>query len=383
MAADLSDYDPASIASLPSNRLAFFILSTYGEGDPSDNASSFWEWIRTPQVISLVNLQYAAFGLGNSNYKYYNRVVEVVVESLNELGAKPLLSVAKADDARATTEEDFMSWKDDLFSMFRQYLHLEENPATYLSAIDVTQDQSLEPIDLHHGEPAHSRDNPKAATACSPIGALSIKDSKELFTSKERSCIHIEVDLTDYPEMHYKTGDHLAIWPTNPDEEVDCLIAALDQYDHRDSPIHLKSSDTAIKLKVPSPTSLNALFRYYLEICAPLSRATVLGLAQFAPTPAARAYVLQLGQERIAYANFLRHTHLTFGRLLSLASPTMSWSQLPLSYVIECLHPIQPRYYSISSSSVISPRRPSITALVSRSPLPENPTQTVPGLTTN
>lgn len=383
MAADLSDYDPCSIACLPPTRLAVFILSTYGEGDPSDNANSFWEWITTPQDVSLANLQYTAFGLGNSNYKYYNRVVDVVVESLNKLGATSLLSVAKADDAKQTTEEDFLSWKENLFNMFKQHLHLKERPITYQPTIAIIEDESLDVIDLHHGEPAHSRDNSRAAAACSAIKALSIKSSKELFTSKERNCIHMELDLTAQPEMHYKTGDHLAVWPMNPEEEVEYLLAALGLLDQRDRPVHLKALDTTVKIKVPTPTTVNALFRYYLEICAPLSRDTILGLAQFAPTPDARTYVLKLGQEKTFYADFLRHTHLTFGRLLSLASPTAPWSQLPLAYVVDSLHKIQPRYYSISSSSVISPRRPSITALVSASPLPENPTQSIRGLTTN
>jgi NADPH-ferrihemoprotein reductase len=39
--ADLSDYDPVAIALIPESKLAFFILSTYGEADPSDNAVDF------------------------------------------------------------------------------------------------------------------------------------------------------------------------------------------------------------------------------------------------------------------------------------------------------------------------------------------------------
>ena len=29
-----------------------------------------------------------AFGLGNSNYKYYNQVIDVVVEALEKFGAR-------------------------------------------------------------------------------------------------------------------------------------------------------------------------------------------------------------------------------------------------------------------------------------------------------
>jgi NADPH-ferrihemoprotein reductase len=383
MTADLSDYDAESIALLPRSKLAIFILATYGEGDPSDNASGFWEWINKAQDVSLSSLQYVAFGLGNSNYKYYNRVVDVVVESLNRLGATLLLPVGKADDAERATTEDFLSWKDGLFHMFRQDLHLEERPVEYQPTIAVVEDESLEPIDLHHGEPAHSRDNPKAPAACSPIQALSVRNPRELFTSVERNCVHMELDLSDHPEIHYKTGDHLAVWPTNPDGEVECILTALGLLQRREVPISLKVLDPSIKLKLPTPTTPSALFRYYLEICAPLSRDTILGLAQFASTPEAKTYILKLAHDKQSYADFLTHTHLTFGRLLSLASPNQPWSDLPLAYVIEALPTLQPRYYSISSSSVLSPRRPAITALVSTETLSGIPAQKIHGLTSN
>lgn len=57
--------------------------------------------------------------------------------------------------------------------------------------------------------------------------------------------------------------------------------------------------------------------------------------------------------------------------------------KLPLSYLIQILPRTQPRYHSISSSSVLSPHAPSITALDSTSPLPNAPTSPIHSLTTN
>ncbi|OAP59763.1 NADPH-ferrihemoprotein reductase [Fonsecaea erecta] len=383
LSADLSDYDSDSIAQLSNGQLAIFILSTYGEGDPSDNANGFWDWINSNPPDTLPDLQYAAFGLGNSNYKYYNRVVDVVVEALQKKGATLLLPVGKADDAERSTDEDFLSWKDDLFAMFRNRLGLEERLVEYQPTIVVTEDDSLTPIDLHHGEPAHSRDNPKAAASCSPIRPLSITNPRELFQSSERNCVHMELDLAEHPEIHYKTGDHLAVWPTNPESEVEILLTALQLHGRQDTPISLKSVDAATKLQIPTPTTIHALFHRYLEICAPVSRSTIQGLAAFAPSPDAKSWVLRLGQDKISYLSYLRKNHLTLGRLLKLASPDEPWAHLPLSYVIEALPLMQPRYYSISSSSVLSPRRAAITALVASDNVPENQKQKILGVTSN
>ncbi|KAF2090285.1 riboflavin synthase domain-like protein [Saccharata proteae CBS 121410] len=383
MAADLSDYDAETIALIPRTKLVIFFMSTFGEGDPSDNTAGFWDWLNKKDSITLTNIRYMAFGLGNSNYKYYNRVIDVVVQALDRAGAEALLPVGKADDAVGATEEDFMAWKDQLFTFFKQDLHYEEREIKYEPTISVVEDESLEPIDLHHGEPVHARDNPKAAAACSPIKPLTIQNPRELFTTPDRNCIHMDLDLSEHPEINYKTGDHLAVWPTNPDAEVERLLKALGLSARSEVPISINSLDSTIKVKLPTPTTATALFRYYLEICAPISRDTMIGLAQFAPSPEAKDYLMNLGKDKPAYADFLTRNHLTVGRLLELASPSKAWDALPLSYIVETLPSIQPRYYSISSSSAIQPRKPSITALVSTTPLPAAPTQTIHGLTTN
>ncbi|PWY93318.1 NADPH-cytochrome P450 reductase [Aspergillus sclerotioniger CBS 115572] len=382
MTADLSDYDPGTISQILQSKLAIFILSTYGEGDPSDNTAEFWDWVNKAHEVSLANLRYCAFGLGNSNYKFYNRVVDVVAQSLDRLGAQSLLPVGRANDAEGATQEDFISWKDDLFTMFKEQLGFEEGEVQYLPTMAVEEDESLEPIDLHHGEP-DVRDTNKASTQCSPVRPVTIASARELFEASDRHCLHMDLDLSSVPEFTYKTGDHLAIWPSNPDAEVERLLQVLGLAARRDVPISIKSLDAATKVRIPTPTTAAALFRYYLEICAPVNRDNVLGLAQFAPTTAAKTYLIQLGQDKAAYANFINRTHVNLGRLLQLTAPDTAWSALPLSYLVETLAPIQPRYYSISSSSVIAPRKPSITAIVSTTPVPENPVELVHGVTSN
>ncbi|KAF2972657.1 hypothetical protein GQX73_g875 [Xylaria multiplex] len=154
IAVDLSDYDPETISQIPNTKLVIFILSTFGEGDPSDNTAGLWRWLhKNSPEISLPGLQYAAFGLGNSNYKYYNRVVDVVVDSLEKAGATAFIPIGRADDANGGTEEDFLSWKTNLFSVFQEKLGCQEREIIYTPTVAVKEDSSLQPIDLHHGTP--------------------------------------------------------------------------------------------------------------------------------------------------------------------------------------------------------------------------------------
>jgi NADPH-ferrihemoprotein reductase len=367
LAADLSDYDAETITQISTSKLVIFVLSTYGEGDPSDNAAGLWDWVTKSENASLRGVKYAAFGLGNSNYKYYNRVVDVVAERLDHWGAQKLLRVGKADDAARSTQEDFMMWKDELFAVFRTIMGFGEQSIEYQPALSAIEDESLEPIDLYQGEPAVDG---KSNSKNSAIKALAIKTSREIFQGGSRNCVHMELDISDQPQLNYKTGDHLAVWPINPEAEVELLLQTLGRQDRADIPILLKSLDPDVGLKVPAPATLSTLLRSYLETCAPVSRDAILGLIQFAPNAEARAVVTKLSQDREYYQQYISHTQLTLGRLLQLASPAQAWTNLPLSWVIETLPALQPRYYSISSSSVLSPRRIAITALVAADSLP-------------
>ena len=383
LVADLSDYDSHTIAEIPNTKFAIFLVSTYGEGDPSDNTAELWSYLRDNNG-PLGSLRYMAFGLGNSKYKYYNKVIDVIVESLNKFGASLLLPVGKANDAEGTTEEDFLTWQDDLFSYFRTSLGHKEGESKYEPSLRTVEDESMEPIDLHLGEPVQHHTVKKSGAKTSVVGVLQIKETRELFSkpSGTRSCVHMELDLSQTPHIGYQTGDHLAVWPMNPNEDVERLLRVLGLDSKRDVPLAILSLDPAnTKVRVPTPTSAQVLFQHYLEICAPVSRQTVLALAQFAPNDEIKSTLLKLGKDKETYSTYLLSNHVTLGRLLE--STNDSWSSLPLPFVIESLSPMTPRYYSISSSSIVSPRSASLTAVVSPTPLSANPTQSIPGLATS
>jgi NADPH-ferrihemoprotein reductase len=378
LVADLSDYDAESIAHIQKTNFAIFILSTYGEGDPSDNTAGLWDWIKKvkDEKTSLADLRYLAFGLGNSNYKYYNRVLDVVADAFDAAGANAIVPRQKADDANGETEEDFQSWKDDVFALFRG-MGYKEKSIEYQPLIEVnltapSSEKPTQDISVHHQQ----------STTNSAIVPLSIKNSRELFTAGDRNCLHLELDLGHH-EVGYKTGDHIGIWPCNPEDEIKRLLDSLGRQAQRNDVFEVKSLDQSCKTKVPSPTTLDAVFRHHLEICGPVSRKTFLDIAQFAPSPESKGMLIEFGRDRECYESLTQNTHITFARLLQLVSPSQPWSNLPLSFIIEALLPLQPRYYSISSSSVISPRRIAVTALVVNKSISTKSDSTIQGLTSN
>ncbi|KIW50639.1 hypothetical protein PV05_09429 [Exophiala xenobiotica] len=392
LVADVSDYDHHTIAELSQSQYAIFIMSTYGEGDPSDNSTSFLSWLKSAPEVSLQNLRFAAFGCGNSNYKYYNAVVDTVVTSLQGLGAKIVLPVGKADEAKGTTDEDFLEWKTTLFAALCTQLGLTEREQEYEPSIKVVMDDSIDLSGVYLGEPLDSNGSNARHTQSGPSSAivpLPICAARELLEgasqSESRSCLHLEVDLSGHPEIKYKTGDHLAVRPINPSSEVTALVDILGLAGRENTPLMIQyvDSNSDNNLNLPSPTTISALFQHYLEICGPVSRESVLSLAQFASSATAKAYLLGLASDKTVFANFLAKHHITLARLLKhvqTVDSVASWSDLPLAFVIESLRPMTPRYYSIASSSITSPRRAALTVANNPQFLLENDTVSIPGL---
>lgn len=310
-------------------------------------------------------------------------MIDVVTEALDRLGANVLMPVGKADDSNGGTDEDFTEWKQSLFALFREKLGFEERPEQYDPTLRVVEDTSLDLIDLNIGEPVKARASKKGAAAISSIQPLPVKVAKKLLSTADRNCLHLELDTNDFPELKYKTGDHLAVWPSNPTSEIQRLASVLGLQAHIQTPLLVQSVDPSVQVKVPSPTTWEALFQYYLEICAPVPRETVLALAQFAPSESSKAALKQLGEDKDAYHDFCSKTHVTLGRLLEIVTSTPgSWSDLPSSFVLESLPTLSPRYYSISSSSIVSPKQISITVATSSEASPTNGAP-IPGLTTD
>lgn len=295
-----------------------------------------------------------------------------------------------------------MAWRDGLLVFLHNDPGLQQYEVKHKPQLEVVPESSLDLSDLHLGEPVPAPQRKlkgmAAAGGNSTIKPMKIKAARELFRNTSQGCLHMDLDLTDIPQITYKTGDHLAVWPIIPDQEVDRLMGVLGLGDRRAEPILIRALDPDVtRVPIPSPTTIETVLRYYLKICAPVPRDAIRAIAEFAPGEMSKDFLLRLGRDRDAYAQFVASNHVNVGRLLEFAaqredgdatSSGGSWSALPLSFLVESLPRTQLRYHSISSSSIISPQNPSITALVSTTSLSPSTAdgvapEDVPGLATN
>ncbi|KAI6808797.1 NADPH--cytochrome P450 [Hortaea werneckii] len=394
MTADLEEYDYENLDQFPEDKVAMFVLATYGEGEPTDNAVEFYEFISSDDVSfsekssdesPLGTLQYVAFGLGNNTYEHYNSMVRNVTKFFDKLGAKRIGTAGEGDDGAGTMEEDFLAWKEPMWSALASAMSLEEREAVYEPVFEVTEKPDMDSEDdtVYLGEPNknHLEGHSKGPYNAHNPYIAPISESRELFNDKTRNCLHMEIDISG-SNLSYQTGDHVAVWPTNAGKEVDRFLDILNLTTKRNMVVGVKGMDATAKVPFPSPTTYDAIVRYHMEICAPVSRQFVSQLAQFSPTDSIKAEMVKIGNDKDLFSEKVAEKNYNIAQFLHYMSNGQKWDKIPFSIFIESLHKIQPRYYSISSSSLVQKNKISITAVVESVEKPGAP-HVVKGVTTN
>ncbi|KAL8731613.1 MAG: hypothetical protein Q9166_003301 [cf. Caloplaca sp. 2 TL-2023] len=395
MVADLEDYDYENLDTFPEDKVAMFVLATYGEGEPTDNAVDFFEFVTGDDASfsggggaedkPLSSMKFVAFGLGNNTYEHYNALVRKVNAALVKLGAQRISAAGEGDDGAGTMEEDFLAWKEPMWTELAEKMNLEEREAVYEPTFGITEreDLDVDTNEVYLGEP---NKNHLEGTSKGPYNSHNpyiapIVESREVFTVKDRNCLHMEIDVSG-SNLTYQTGDHIAVWPTNAGKEVDRFLDILGLTDRRHMVISVKGLDPTARVPFPTPTTYDAAIRYHMEICGPVSRQFVAALAAFAPDEASKDEMARLGEDKDYFREKVSNQYLNIAQVLERVCET-KWTSVPFSIMMESIQKLQPRYYSISSSSLVQKTKISITAVVEEIRIPGSKPNIVKGVTTN
>ncbi|WFD32062.1 NADPH--hemoprotein reductase [Malassezia sp. CBS 17886] len=375
---------------IPADCAAVFVMATYGEGEPTDNAVPMVDFLKSSDVAfsngssQLENLHYVALGLGNRTYEYYNETVREVDQRLSELGATRIGPRGEGDDDKSL-EEDYLTWKDEMFPQLAAHLNLEEGATGDIADFEVAECDAPEKLFLgeYHTRAlngfkgAHDQRNPYAA----PVSEI-----RELFAegTADRSCVHAEFDITG-SGITYQHGDHLGVWPCNPDPQVERFLAVLGLQLKRAQPVSIRSLDPQLaKVPFPAPTTYEAALRYYLDINAHASRLALASFAPYAPSDEARARLDRLSRDRDHFREYVSDRGLKLAQVLqfvagdSLADTDVAKSTVwpvPFDRVISAVPRLGPRYYSISSSPKLCPDKVHVTAVALQYATPQGGTR--------
>jgi len=94
-------------------KTALFIVSTWGDGEPPDDAAEFWYKLESAE-LDLTGLNYAVLGLGDKDYADFNGFARQLDERLTKLGATQLTIRADAD---LDFEDTFVEWSERVLTV--------------------------------------------------------------------------------------------------------------------------------------------------------------------------------------------------------------------------------------------------------------------------
>ena len=299
----MGDY---KLPQLKTEKNILVIVSTYGEGDPPDNAREIVEYLFSKRAPSLKQAYFAVLGLGDSSYEFFCKTGADFDQRLEELGATRIHQRVDCDvDFESSAEAWMAAVLDELAS------RVETKPqSASLSLPSFTASTSS----------AYSRKNPFPAVLLENIvlnGRGSIKATH-----------HVEL-LLEGSGLTYEPGDALGIYPTNAQDVVDDLLQAL--HFNGAEQVHVDGKDITIHA---------ALFRHYEATT--ITRPMMQKYAVLAKNK-------NLDQLLDDKAKKVLNDYLYGREVVDLIADFPAENLSPQAFV-DCLRKLPPRLYSIASS---------------------------------
>ncbi|CAL5223872.1 g6461 [Coccomyxa viridis] len=356
--------------------LIILIMATYGDGEPTDDAAEFCQWLTTKSSDNAVveqllqALPFAVFALGSKKYEHFCAAGKLAYQCMIDLGARPVVERGDGNDDE-DMDADFEAWKASLLSAIDasgllttraegegagNSAHADTHET--LSAYDVIIPDEDTHVRTKVAELFHNFGN--GTRRYVPFLAV-VLTVKELHApSAERSCIHVELDITGSNIM-YTAGDHLGVFSKNGQDTVERAAKALGcslgmaftLVQPVQAPVHLPQP-------FPGPVTVADALAWHVDLLSPVSKPALQGLLALANGEDRGKLERLLNGSAEQYKAWHKQSRCLLEVLEEF--PTI---QPPLgAFFASVAQKLQPRFYSISSSPAADPNVVSLTVAV-------------------
>lgn len=296
---DMADITPAELASVEHTLI---ITSTYGEGDPPDNAMSLHGALMADGAPALKGLNYSVLGLGDSSYPDFCQCSKEFDARLEALGATRVAPMVECD---GDPDDGFAEW----IAATKSVLGGANASAATPALEEAEADEEI----------GYTKKNPFAAKLLNTYNL-----NKE---GSSKSVHHVEISLAN-SGIEYEVGDALGVWPENCARLVDEIIEAAG-FSPEELTQYPDKSEGPLFEALRCHYDVSVLTEAFLRACARLSGSDELK-ALVADDEKIKSYLPGRG----------------------LVDPIVDFKvKFPTTeYLIAPLKQLQPRLYSISSS---------------------------------
>lgn len=301
---NMADYKPTA---LKKEKFITVVVSTYGEGEPPEDAESLHEFLTTKKAPKLDGVKVAVIGLGDSSYEFFCQTAKDFEERFNKLGAETIFQRADLD---VDYDDEAAKWIDGALDAFEPDLKAQQ------------QASGGQVVAMPFGAAApaasqYTKQNPFAAEL-SVVQKITGRDST-------KDVRHVEISL-EGSDITYTPGDSLGVYFLNDEALVDEVLA-LTQID-ASSTVKLGDEELSIRDALIEKLELTQSYPGFVE-----KYATATGNPE----------LLKLVEDKAAMREYIEPRQIFD---IIRQNP----AQLEAQTLVDCLRKLQARLYSIASS---------------------------------
>jgi NADPH-ferrihemoprotein reductase len=351
-------------------------MSTHFEGEPPTNADNFNNWFVKPakgqDPVDLPALKYIVYGLGDTSYTYFGQFAKNVDKCLEKKNSIRIKDLVIGSNHTNNIADHFLEWKEGFWPSILDHVPLraEGEPVSEDEDDSDLENENLpsykfiaeflEPGQVTNERVGDWKDYEIGAQKL--LGALDgkiveMRDLRQKNSDTGRT-LHIELELPQ--GVTYETASNLVVYPENSEEAIRTVCDKILGLDHTQkfslSTNKRFAKNRNIKKPFPSPITVGDYLRKYIDLQGVLKKTTLKALAELLTKeshPTAKKYLedLILPKNRLKYNALIKNK---YGILDLLLEQNIT---LKLEELIEVGSQIQPRYYTIASSSLVNPQR--------------------------
>ncbi|MGS0498177.1 assimilatory sulfite reductase (NADPH) flavoprotein subunit [Pseudoalteromonas sp. S1727] len=298
----MSDYKPTA---LKKEKFLSVVVSTYGEGEPPEDAETLHEFLATKKAPKLDGVKIAVIGLGDSSYEFFCQTAKDFEQRLNKLGAETIYQRADLD---VDYDDEAATWITGALDAFEPDLKAQQG-ATAGQVVSF-------------GAPAtaasqYTKQNPFAAEL-SLVQKITGRDST-------KDVRHVEISL-EGSDITYTPGDSLGVYFLNDEALVDEVLE-LTQIDAA-AIVKLGEEELSVRDALIEKLELTQSYPGFVE-----KYAVATGTPE----------LLKLVEDKAAMREYIEPRQI-FDVI------RQNPAKLEAQTLVDCLRKLQARLYSIASS---------------------------------
>ncbi|WP_299263548.1 assimilatory sulfite reductase (NADPH) flavoprotein subunit [uncultured Psychrosphaera sp.] len=299
---NMADFKPNQ---LKKEKFIAIAVSTYGEGEPPEDAENLHEFLSSKKAPKLDGVKVAVIGLGDSSYEFFCQTAIDFEEKLTALGAQAIVPRAELD---VDYDDAAAIWISSAVDAFEPDLKASQQSGQVapVAGTSVSAQTSQ-----------YSKKNPFAAEL-SVVQKITGRDST-------KDVRHVEISLED-SGITYQTGDALGVYFLNDENLVDELLKQVELTGTEN--VTLGNETLSVRQALIEKLELTQSYPGFVEKYAQATN---------------NAELLKIAEDKAALREYIEARQI-FDVI------AQNPAKLDAQVLVDCARKLQARLYSIASS---------------------------------